>query len=164
MATDDAPRPNPFGEELKARRLGLNLSVRAAATRAGMGSHARWTQVEQGYVSVKGEKIRTEAGEDFVIKAARAVKWDIPEALRKAGYDPDTVHIPESVEDTPPRTLEDLWVKLNDQQRAVIYNLARIMVDPDAIVDPQGRTAETQNRPVPRVLFSAEEDTKDTGR
>lgn len=87
----------PFGPELKRQRERSGLSQREAARRttptAGdkpAVSAGRWAQLETGWQKNKGALIPIGTTAATVAAAARAVGWDVAEALGVAGFDPAT--------------------------------------------------------------------------
>ena len=89
-------RPDwPLGPALKRARERKNLSQRAAAKRAGI-SDGRWRQLESGYQENKGQRIPISTTPRTVAAAARAVGWNVDEALDVAGFEP--------IKEDPPAT------------------------------------------------------------
>ena len=84
-------RPDwPLGPALKAARLKAGLAVRAAARRTnGAISSGRWYQLESGYQRMRGHDIEIGTTPATVIAAAKAVDWDVEEALTTAGFKAD---------------------------------------------------------------------------
>jgi hypothetical protein len=79
----------PFGPALERHRVRAGLSVRAAARRTnGQVSDGRWYQLESGYQKIRGQEITISTTAPTVAAVAKAVGWDIQEALRVAGFDP----------------------------------------------------------------------------
>lgn len=76
----------PLGPALQAARLRAGISARAAAKRAGISS-GRWYQLETGVQKSKGHEIPIGTTASTVAAVARAVNWDIREALKVAGFD-----------------------------------------------------------------------------
>lgn len=76
----------PLGPALQAARLRAGISARAAAKRAGISS-GRWYQLETGVQKSKGHEIPIGTTATTVAAAARAVDWDVSEALAVAGFD-----------------------------------------------------------------------------
>lgn len=78
----------PLGPALKKARERVGISVRAAARRTdGAISSGRWYQLESGYQKVGGQSLPIGTTASTVAAAARAVDWDITEALTVAGFD-----------------------------------------------------------------------------
>jgi len=78
---------------LKAARLKAGLAVRAAARRThGAISSGRWYQLESGYQRMRGQDIPIGTTAATVIAAAKAVGWDVAEALQVAGFSADEYH------------------------------------------------------------------------
>lgn len=124
-----------FGTEMHNLRTRHDMSQKAAARHCGV-SEPRWRQVELGYQTVQGVQVPTDPGPEFVVKVARGFDWDVRDALRLAGYNPDQVTIPDAPADTgqPPADLIELWGQLTQQQRQLIHNLARLFIDAGANV------------------------------
>ena len=78
----------PFGLELQRRREEKGLKIRPAAQQAGL-SEARWRQLEKGFYPVQGQKLPIKTRAVTVAAVARVVDWDVTDALRTAGMDPD---------------------------------------------------------------------------
>lgn len=79
----------PFGAELQRRRTTAGLSVRAAARRTnGAISDGRWYQLESGVQKIKGHAIPISTTASTVAAAARALDWEVADALTVAGFDP----------------------------------------------------------------------------
>jgi hypothetical protein len=79
----------PFGAELRRRRTLAGLSVKAAARRTnGEVSDGRWYQLESGVQKIRGQEIPIGTTPATVAAAAKAVDWDITDALTVAGFDP----------------------------------------------------------------------------
>lgn len=158
--SDKSDFSTPFSRAMLARRNGLSLSQRRAATVTGVG-YARYCQVEQGYIIVEGVKKATEPSVDFIVKVARGFDWDVADALTLAGHDPKEVTLPDPVAPSLPRALEDAWPALTRVEQDAITELVKAIVASKGAVPPN---AETEERPVPQVQFSAEETPKGTGR
>lgn len=85
----------PFGVELRRRRIAAGLSVKAAARRTnGDISDGRWYQLESGVQKIRGQEIPIGTTPATVAAAARALDWEIPEALAAAGFDTRDYHEP----------------------------------------------------------------------
>lgn len=79
----------PFGPALKAHRMEKGWSVKAAARRTKPKiSDGRWYQLESGYQPVAGQRMPIGTTPATVAAVARAVEWDVNEALAVAGFDP----------------------------------------------------------------------------
>lgn len=79
----------PLGIALRRAREHAGLSVRAAARRTqGAISSGRWYQLESGYQKAGGHNIPVGTTAATVAAAAKAVGWDINDALSVAGFDP----------------------------------------------------------------------------
>lgn len=77
----------PFGVELRRRRVAAGLSVKAAARRtAGAISDGRWYQLESGVQKIRGQQIPIGTTPPTVVAAARAVDWNVEDALTTAGF------------------------------------------------------------------------------
>ncbi|WP_198344337.1 helix-turn-helix domain-containing protein [Mycobacterium dioxanotrophicus] len=83
----------PFGPELKRHRERAGLSQREASRRtAPPGSDkpavsaGRWAQLETGWQINKGTLIPIGTTAATVAAAARAVQWDVDDALQIAGF------------------------------------------------------------------------------
>lgn len=158
--SDESDFSTPFSREMLARRNGLNLSQRKAAAVTGVG-YARYCQVEQGYILVSGVKKATEPSVDFIVKVARGFDWDVADALTLAGHDPKEVTLPDPVDPSLPRALEDAWPALTRAEQDAITELVKVIAASKGSVP---HAAEKEERPVPPVQFSAEETPKSTGR
>jgi hypothetical protein len=80
----------PLGPALRRRRLAAGLSVKAAARRTGgKVSDGRWYQLESGVQRVAGQDLPIHTTAATVAAAAKAVDWDVEEALQVAGFNPD---------------------------------------------------------------------------
>lgn len=89
----------PFGPELRRRRILAGLSGKAAARRThGLISDGRWYQLETGVQKLRGQSIAIGTTPKTIAAAARAVDWDVREALELAGFDPRDFQEPESSE------------------------------------------------------------------
>lgn len=111
----------PFGAELRRRRTLAGLSVKAAARRTnGVISDGRWYQLESGVQKIRGQSIPIGTTPATVVAAAKAIDWDIDEALTTAGFDardyqpPTTTERPVLMSQVP---LDDL---LNEIRRRSI--------------------------------------------
>lgn len=78
----------PFGPELRRHREARGLSVKAAARRAEGVSDGRWYQLEKGYQQLGGQHIPIGTTPATVVAVAKAIEWDVNEALAVAGFDP----------------------------------------------------------------------------
>jgi hypothetical protein len=78
----------PFGAELRRHREARGLSVKAAARRAKGVSDGRWYQLEKGYQQLAGQRIPIGTTPATVVAVAKAIEWDVNEALGVAGFDP----------------------------------------------------------------------------
>lgn len=136
-ATTKAPEPGEFARELRKRRLRLGLKIAPAARRAGMAP-GTWAAVENGYFKKAGVFIPNGATQQFVMKAARAIGWDMGEALKLAGYDFDPDDLPPEDElDVPTDSAAVLKLMggLLPTQRRVLVGLIKTMQDPYANVE-----------------------------
>lgn len=78
----------PLGPALRAARERAGLSVRAAARRTNKAiSSGRWYQLESGYQKAAGQSLPIGTTAATVAAAAKAVDWDVSEALEVAGFD-----------------------------------------------------------------------------
>lgn len=135
-ATTKAPEPGEFARELRKRRLKLGLKIAPAARRAGMAP-GTWAAVENGYFKKAGVYIPNGATQYFVMKSARALGWDMGEALKLAGFDFDPDDLPEGELDVPTDTaaVVKLMGGLLPMQRRVLVGLIKTMQDPYANVE-----------------------------
>lgn len=89
MSDDQVREDWPIGPALRRARERAGLSVRAAARRTnGAVSSGRWYQLESGWQKNKGVFIPVGTTAASIAAAARAVQWDVDEALTIAGFDP----------------------------------------------------------------------------
>jgi hypothetical protein len=78
----------PLGAALRKRRIARGLSVKAASRRTdGQVSDGRWYQLESGVQKIRGQEIPIGTTPSTVAAAARAVDWNVSEALKVAGFD-----------------------------------------------------------------------------
>lgn len=78
----------PFGVELRRRRIAAGLSVKAAARRTnGDISDGRWYQLESGVQKIRGQEIPIGTTPTTVAAVARALDWNVADALAAAGFD-----------------------------------------------------------------------------
>lgn len=134
----------PFGPALKKARISAGLSVRAAARRTNSAiSAGRWYQLESGIQKARGQEIPIGTTPATVAAAAKAVDWDVNEALTVAGFDPRDYQ-------PPPKMLSPLRAASNEDLLAEI--LRRFEEEPSAA----GRspvTADEREHPVPEPFF-----------
>jgi transcriptional regulator with XRE-family HTH domain len=109
-----------FGEWLRKHRVLLGLNQAKAGHRAGM-SRTQWTRLEHGESGTRRENIPG---------IAKAVKTDVLETYRRAGYAPPTDDrsipefidrfndLPASVQDDLAIQVQALWKKYRDQAKA----------------------------------------------
>lgn len=89
----------PFGAELRRRRTLVGLSAKGAARRTrGVISDGRWYQLESGVQKIRGQQIPIGTTPTTVAAAAKAVDWDVAEALALAGFDPRDYREPQDSE------------------------------------------------------------------
>ena len=120
-AQHSPPEPGPFAVEMRMRRDHLNLSVPAAARRAGI-SPLWWRRLEAGYQpdETKGYVL---ASPSIVtaVKIARALGMDERATLDLAGF--EGCDIP----DVPAPTDVDLIAQLPPKQRDEVMRYARFV-------------------------------------
>ncbi|ALM02197.1 HTH DNA binding domain protein [Mycobacterium phage Sparkdehlily] len=104
----------PFGPELKRHRERVGLSQREASRRTTPPgsdkpavSAGRWKQLETGWQINKGTLIPIGTTASTVAAAARAVQWDVNEALAIAGFQQS---------DIPPPLPEPAIVRYSDDE------------------------------------------------
>jgi transcriptional regulator with XRE-family HTH domain len=110
-----------FGEWLYAHRVALKINQAEAGRRAGM-SRTQWIRLEHGESGTRRENIPA---------IAKAIKADLHETYRKAGYAPPASErkpipdfierfydLPQSVQDDLAVQIEALWKKYAYQQKA----------------------------------------------
>lgn len=131
---DTKLQPGPFASDLKRRRSGIPMSMKELGRRSNV-SEGRIRQIEKGWQDTPRGKRPTETNVATVVKLAKALEWDIDDALTQAGFDPTDVVIPDDVDITPPAELSELWNDLTVQQRKAILNVAVLFVDSKAAVD-----------------------------
>jgi transcriptional regulator with XRE-family HTH domain len=103
-----------FGEWLREHRVVLGINQAEAGRRAGI-SRNQWTRLEHGKSGTKRENIPD---------IAKAIKADLHETYRKAGYAPPAAQhkpvpdfiarfydLPQSVQDDLAAQIEALWKK-----------------------------------------------------
>jgi transcriptional regulator with XRE-family HTH domain len=109
-----------FGEWLYEHRVALKINQAEAGRRAGM-SRTQWIRLEHGESGTKRENIPA---------IAKAIKADLHETYRKAGYAPPASErkpapdfiarfydLPQSVQDDLAIQIEALWKKYAYQQK-----------------------------------------------
>jgi hypothetical protein len=133
MSNDPVRDDWPFGPELKRRREHAGLSQRAASRRTTPAgetkpviSAGRWPQLETGWQKNKGARIPIGTTPATVAAAARAVDWDINDALQLAGFSPATVTAEFSGEGTLATAIdlkalsdEELLAEIRERMRGV---------------------------------------------
>jgi hypothetical protein len=118
------------------------LSVKAAARRThGQVSDGRWYQLESGYQKIQGHSIPIGTTPATVAAAAQAVKWDVDDALRTAGFDPEDYQPPQ--DHTP---LEDVSTEVLWEQFSEISSELRRRVGGQAAGVPPSRTDERERK------------------
>lgn len=132
----------PFGAELQRRRVAAGLSAKAAARRTnGAISDGRWYQLESGVQKIKGQAIPIGTTPSTVAAAAKALDWDITDALQLAGFDPRDYSEPATTE--KPVYLSQLSVdELLDEvrRRAAAQDWRRIVPgSPGDVFPPLGQ-------------------------
>ncbi|MBF6332306.1 helix-turn-helix domain-containing protein [Nocardia transvalensis] len=108
--------------ELKAAREGEKLSIRKAASRAGI-SESRWRQMESGVQVKNGVSSPATTTPDTLVKMARAINLDPETLLEHAGFGTSTASRRELVASVPPtmhgpRTLD--LSEFTDSERAQV--------------------------------------------
>ena len=98
---------NELGNWLLLHRKNLNLNQSQAAKRAGI-SRTQWARIETGESGTKSTSIP---------KLAKAVKADLHETYRKAGFVPpsEELYVPSLIEDfnnLPKQVKEDIAVQI----------------------------------------------------
>ncbi len=114
MATQQAEKDRKrFGDWLYEHRVALKINQAEAGRRAGI-SRTQWIRLEHGESGTKRENIPA---------IAKAIKADLHETYRKAGYAPPTARtpapdfierfyeLPQSVQDDLAIQIEALWKK-----------------------------------------------------
>lgn len=119
-----------FGVELERRRGLAKLSANEAARRAGITGQW-WRQVERG---LGGNSRRN------IIAMARAIQWDVDDALAWAGEEEPATEVERRPRPPDPRELIDRsWPALSDQQREAVARTVETMADPFAVQDASRR-------------------------
>jgi len=122
MGTQQTERDRKrFGEWLYEHRVALKINQAEAGRRAGM-SRTQWIRLEHGESGTKRENIPA---------IAKAIKADLHETYRKAGYAPPASErkpipdfiarfydLPQSVQDDLAIQIEALWKKYAYTQKA----------------------------------------------
>jgi transcriptional regulator with XRE-family HTH domain len=121
MGTQQAERDRKrFGEWLYEHRVVLKINQAEAGRRAGI-SRTQWIRLEHGESGTKRENIPA---------IAKAIKADLHETYRKAGYAPPASErkhtsdfvarfydLPESVQDDLVVQIDALWKKYSHEQK-----------------------------------------------
>jgi Helix-turn-helix. len=122
MGTQQTERDRKrFGEWLYEHRVALKINQAEAGRRAGI-SRTQWIRLEHGESGTKRENIPA---------IAKAIKADLHETYRKAGYAPPAsghkstpdfiarfYDLPQSVQDDLAVQIEALWKKYAYEQKA----------------------------------------------
>jgi hypothetical protein len=97
MSDDPIREDWPLGPALKRAREQAGISAREASRRTAppggkpLISSGRWYQLETGWQKNKGVRIPIGTTAATIASAARAVEWDVGEALQLAGFRPTDV-------------------------------------------------------------------------
>lgn len=147
--SDDPVRADwPLGPALKQARERAGLSAREAARRTAppsggkpVVSSGRWYQLESGWQKNKDTLIPIGTTAATTAAAARAVGWDVNEALRLAGFSPQEIPVNAAPPERPLAQYpdEELLAEIRQRMRG-----ARRGVEGEAesSASPQGRQGQ----------------------
>ena len=139
----------PIGPELRLHRERIGLSVKAAARRTGGAvSDGRWYQLESGYQQIRGQHIPISTKPETIAAAAKAVDWDVNEALALAGF--GTRDLPQQLPRSQLESATDDELMREVQRRMA---LGRTTPDESQNLAPRGGRIISRTAPVkePRV-------------
>lgn len=133
----------PLGPVVRTARETAGWSEREAGKRAGIAA-ATWKALETGQ-RPNGDQTRPQSS--AVIKAARALRLDVNQALELAGYDPRLENPdfnPSARNGAPPksqRAVGEMIDRLTPRQYDAVVEIVESMLRPDGAEEPT-RSAE----------------------
>lgn len=139
-----------FGQRVKTRREGMELSQRRAAQLSGVGE-ATWRNIERGHEQRRGvnRNRRTKPQPITVRRIAKLLKWPVADAMQWAGYDDAGATEPEGVTGYLREELSQLLDLLTDDQvRALITLIESFTTDEAHALDTDVGVDEDPPRPV----------------